>query len=156
MFKLIQSFQEYTVKIQHAEHLMELWYPSGHSSIYTQGEYRRASEERDKNQRLLDKTKDRIQKQFSKIKSRQSFLERNASLKMGDFNGWKVCHKFKSLNGSATIDLFGEYVFLCDENFNESFSCKKEDYDLIDKVMTIISSSDDFYEMVEKVQDEIF
>ncbi|HAC13891.1 MAG TPA: hypothetical protein DCE67_09440 [Barnesiella intestinihominis] len=38
------------------------------------------------NQRLLDKTKDRIQNQFFKIKNRQSYLEAEALLKIRDFD----------------------------------------------------------------------
>lgn len=156
MLKLFQSAQEYADKIEMAESSMEIWSPSGYSSALSKGEYRRAKEERDSNQELLDKTKDRINKQFSKIKSRQSYLEAEATLKMGDFDGWKVYHKFKSLNGAGTVDLLGEYVFFCDEDFNEKSAYSKEDYDAIAKIMTIISSSDDVSEMIEKVQDEIY
>ena len=156
MLKLFQSAQEYADKIEMAESSMEIWSPSGYSSAFSKGEYRRAKEERDSNQELLDKTKDRINKQFSKIKSRQSYLEAEATLKMGDFDGWKVYHKFKSLNGSGTVDLLGEYVFFCDEDFNEKSAYSKEDYDAIAKIMTIISSPDDVSEMIENVQDEIY
>ncbi len=156
MLKLFQSAQEYADKIESAESSMEIWSPSGYSSAYSKGEYRRAKEERDNNQRLLDKTKYRIQNQFSKIKSRQSYLEAEALLKIGDFNGWKVYHKFKSLNGAGTLDLFGEYVFFCDEDFNEKSAYPKEDYEAISKVMIAISSSNDISDMIEKVQEEIY
>ncbi len=156
MLKLFQSAQEYANKIERAESSIEIWSPNGYSSAFSNGEYRRAKEEKDNNQELLDKTTDRIQKQFSKIKSRQSYLETEATLKIGDFDGWKVYHKFKSLNGAGTVDLFGEYVFFCDEDFNEKSAYSKEDYDAIAKIMTIISSSDDVSEMIEKVQDEIY
>lgn len=156
MLKLFQSAQEYADKIESAESSMEIWSPSGYSSAYSKGEYRRAKEERDNNQRLLDKTKDRIQNQFSKIKSRQSYLEAEALLKIGDFNGWKVYHKFKSLNGAGTLDLFGEYVFFCDEDFNEKSAYPKEDYEAISKVMIAISSSNDISDMIEKAQEEIY
>ena len=156
MLKLFNSAQEYADKVERAESSMEIWSPSGYSSAYSKGEYRRAKEERDNNQQLLDKTKDRIQNQFSKIKNRQSYLEAEALLKIGDFNGWKVYHKFKSLNGAGTLDLFGEYVIFCNEDFNEESAYTKEDYDAIAKVMAAISSSDDIVEMIEKVQEEIY
>lgn len=156
MLKLFQSAQKYANKIKRAESSMEIWSPREYSYAFRNGEYRRAKEERDNNQELLDKTKDRIQKQFSKIKNRQSYLEREATLKIGDFDGWKIYHKFKSLNGTRTIDLFGEYIFFCDKDFNEKTAYTKEDYDAIAKIMTIISSSDDISEMIEKAQDEIY
>ena len=110
MLKLFQSAQEYADKIESAESSMEIWSPSGYSSAYSKGEYRRAKEERDNNQRLLDKTKDRIQNQFSKIKSRQSYLEAEALLKIGDFNGWKVYHKFKALMGQELL-IYSENMY---------------------------------------------
>ncbi|WP_289769254.1 hypothetical protein [Muribaculum intestinale] len=156
MLKLCQSAQKYANKIEMAERSMEIWSPNGYSSAFNKGKYRRAKEERNNNQELLDRTIDRIYKQFSKIKSRQSYLEVEAPLKIGEFDGWKVYHKFKSLNGAGTVDMFGEYVFFCDVNFNEKLAYSKEDYDALAKIMTIISSSDDISDMIEKIQDEIY
>ena len=135
---------------------MEIWCPSGYSSAYSKGEYRRAKEERDNNQQLLDKTIDRIQNQFSKIKSRQSYLEAEALQKIGDFNGWKEYHKFKSLNGAGTLDLFGEYVFFCDKDFNVESAYTEEDFYAINKIMEAISESTELHEFGEKLQEVIF
>lgn len=156
MLKLAQSAQEYADIIERAESSMEIWSSHGYSSAFSKGKYQRAKEERDYNQELLDKTKDRVHKQFSKIKSRQSFLETEAPLKIGDFEGWKVYHKFKSLNGAATVDLLGEYVFFCDENFNVKSAYSKEEYDAITKILAIISSSGNISEMIAKMQEEIY
>ena len=156
MLKLVDSMQEYTSKIERAERAMEIWSLSGYSSTLSKGEYRRAKEERDSNQEFLDKTKERIKKQFSKIKSRQSYLEAEALLKIGDFNGWKVCHKFKSLNGAGTLDLCGEYVFFCDKDFNVESAYLKEDFDAIKKIMEAVSDSTELPELGEKLQEVIF
>lgn len=150
MLKLFQSVQEYEEKIKQAERSMEIWSLDGYSSAYSKGEYNRAKEERDNNQRLLDKAKKRIQNQFFKIKNRQS------NLKNGNFDGWRVYHKFKSLNGAATVDLVGEYIFFCDVELKKMSAYSKEDYDAISKVMTAISTSEDISEMIEKLQDEIY
>ncbi len=77
-------------------------------------------------------------------------------MKVGTFDGWKVYHKFKSLNEAGLAGLFGEYVFFCDENFNEKSAYPKEEYDVIVKVMAVISSDDEIAEMIEKLQDEIY
>lgn len=142
MLKLAQSAQEYADIIERAESSMEIWSSNGYSSAFSKGKYRRAKEERDYNQELLDKTEDR--------------LEAEAPLKIGDFEGWKVYHKFKSLNGAATVDLLGEYVFFCDENFNVKSAYSKEEYDAITKIMAIISSSGNISEMIAKMQEEIY
>lgn len=156
MLKLFQSVQRYVDKIKSAERSMEIWSPNKYSSAYSKGEYRRAKEVRDNNQQLLDKITDQIQNQFSKIKSRQSYLETEALLKIGDFNGWKVYHKFKSLNRAGTLDLFGEYVFFCDKDFNVESAYSKEDLDDINKIMVAISESTELPELCEKLQEAIF
>lgn len=156
MLKLVNYAQEYADKVERAESSMEIWSPNGYSTAYSKGEYRMAKEERDNNHQLLEKTKDRIQKQFSKIKSRQSYLEAEALLKVGDFNGWKVYHKFKSLNGARSFDLFGEYVFFCDKDFNVKSAYSKEDFDAINKIMVAISESTELPELGEKLQEVIF
>lgn len=150
MLKLFQSMQKYTDEIKQSERMLEIWSPGKYSSAHIIGEYNRAKEERDINQRLLEKTKERVINQFAKIKKRQSVLNE------GDFDGWMVCHKFKSLNGTGTVSLFNEFVFFCDTDFNEKSAYPKDDYDAIKKIMIIISSSDDVYDMIENIQGEIF
>lgn len=150
MLKLFQLAEEYAHKVENAESSMDIWAPDGFSSTYSRGEYRRAKNERDENQRLLDKTKDRIQTQFEKIKTRQSAIDD------GNFNGWMVYHKFKSLNGARTLDLFGEYIFFCDKDFNVESAYSKEDYDAINKIMVAISESAELPELGEKMQEVIF
>ena len=83
-------------------------------------------------------------------------MEAEALLKIGDFNGWKVYHKFKSLNGAGTLDLFGEYVFFCDKDFNVEFAYSKEDFDAMKKIMGAISDSTELPELGEKLQEIIF
>ena len=78
MLKLFNLTYEYAAKIESAEESMEIWYPDGYSSRHSKGQYRRAKEDRDNYQHLLDKTKDRIRKQFDKIKKRQSDLDEGA------------------------------------------------------------------------------
>ena len=51
-----------------------------------------------------------------------------------------------------TVDLFGEYVFFCGESFNEKSAYSKENYAAIAQIMTVISSSDDITEMIEKTR----
>ena len=150
MLKLFQSAEEYARKVEYAESSMDIWAPNGFYSTYSRGEYRRAKNERDENQRLLDKTKDRIQTQFEKIKTCQSAIEDGA------FNGWKVYHKFKSLNGAGTLDLFGEYIFFCDKDFNVESAYSKEDFDALSKIMAAISETNELPELGEKLQEVIF
>lgn len=150
MLKLFQLAQYYAAQVERAESSMEIWSPTGYSSAFSKGEYRRAKEKLNENQRLLDKTKERIKNQFSKIKSRQSNLD------LGKVDGWKVYHKFKCLNETGATVLFDEYVFFCDDNFIETLAYSKKDYDALDKIMIAISESTELSQFVDKLQDVIF
>lgn len=150
MLKLFRLAQECVNKIEMAESSMEIWTPMRFSTAFSNGEYRRAKEEKDNSERLLEKTKERIKNQFSKIKDRQ------ASLNEGEFDGWKVYHKFKSLNGLGTMDVSGEYVFFCDADFNERLAYSKEEYDAINKMMKAIAFSDDVLDMIDAVENEMY
>lgn len=151
MLKLFQSLNDYSDKIKDAERSMDIHAPNfGYTTSYSQGEYRRAKEERDDNQRKLERTVERIENQFAKIKERQAELDE------GSFNGWVVYHKFKSLNGARTVDLVGENIFICDVDFNEKSAYSIDEYESLRKVMDIISSSGDVSEMIEKCQSEIY
>lgn len=150
MLKLFQTAEEYIHKFEDAERDMDTWTFDGFSSSYTRGEYRRAKKERDENKRRFEKTKGRIKAQFDKIKARQS------AINTGAFDGWKVYHRFKCLNGAGTLDLIDEYIFFCDKNFNVKFAYSKENFDSISVVMNTIAESDEVFEFMEKVQDVIF
>lgn len=147
LFEFVKSADEYAGQIERAESDMDIWSPNGYSTATSRGEYKRAKEKRDNSQRLLDKTKNHIHTQFEKIKERQS------SLKLGEFNGWKVYHRFKSLNGAGTLELSGEYIFFCDENFNVTLAYSKEDFDAMLKIMRVVEESDELPELFDKMED---
>ncbi len=146
MIKLFPLGEEYAVNIENAQRSMDMCVATGLSSKYIQNEYNQAKKELEKNQQLLDRLKERICIEFDKIKARQS------EINTGEFRGWKVYHKFKSLNGAGSIELLGEYVFFCDENFEEYQAYPKEDFETISKLMPAIIESNDITEAIEKLQ----
>lgn len=150
MMKLFPLGEEYAVNIENAQRSMDLCVATGLSSKYIQNEYNQSKKELEKNQQLLDRLKERISNQFDKIKARQS------EINTGEFKGWKVYHKFKSLNGTGSIELLGEYIFFCDENFEEYQVYTKEDFEAISKLMPAIIESDNLTEAIEKLQYIVF
>lgn len=150
MSKLFKSLQEYSEAMSRAERSMDLYSPGFFSTPYDKGEYRRAKEERDNNQQALERTVERINSLFAKIKDRQKHLN------IGEYDGWKVYHMFKSLNGAGTLNLTGEYIFFCDTEFNEKLAYTKEDYDSLVIIMDAVSESDEIDEFIEKVQNMVY
>ena len=133
--------------IQEAERSMDIWAPSGYSSTYSKGEYNRAKSDKEQQEQMLDKLKEKIQSQFLKIKEIQS------NLHTGEFSGWKVYQKFRSLNGAGTMDLFGEYIFLCYKNFGNCLGYEKEEFDMLTKIMKAIEDSKEITDLQDKLMD---
>lgn len=70
MIKMIGAATEYSDKIERAERSMNIWAPYGSPSKYMRGEYDRAKQERDLNQKRLEKARELVIDQFDKIKAR--------------------------------------------------------------------------------------
>ncbi|MDE6490700.1 MAG: hypothetical protein K2L49_06025, partial [Muribaculaceae bacterium] len=138
MIKMAEAATEYSNKVERADRSMDLFTPNGRcSSKLIQGEYDRAKDERDLNQKRLEKAREQIIYQFNEIKERQT------AVNVGDFNGWQVYHKFKCLNGIGTRNMFGEMIFLCDEDFNVEMAYDKDEFEVLSKIIATISESND-------------
>jgi len=99
-------------KIEFAESSMDIYAPNGYySSQYSRGEYVRAKKEKEKAESDLDKYTKKLSEQLA-------FLKENvAKFHKGEFTGWTVCHKLRSLNGAGSMTIPGEMIFFCDEEF---------------------------------------
>lgn len=153
LMKLFLSVSECAEKMREAQQAMNLWCPMPYSSSYSKGEYEQAKQEKEHQEHLLEKYRERVKTQFTKIKSRQSYLEAEASSKNGDFTGWRVYHKFKSLNVLGNLNIFGEYIFLCDKEFQNCKGYEKEEFDAISKVLKAISESNEISELQDNLLD---
>lgn len=145
--KIFEAANECDKKIQDAERSMEIWSPRGYSTNYGRGKYNRAKNDKEQQEQRLDKLKDKLKSQFEEIKRKQ------ASLKTGEFSGWKVYQKFKSLNGAGNLDLFGEYIFLCDKNFENCQGYEKDEFDMLSKIMQAIGKSEKISDLQDNLMD---
>lgn len=150
MLKLLKTTSELAEEVENAKRMMAIWEPCEYSNAYSLERYEQEKNEMDKKRRLLDKTKERVETLFQKIKERQSVI------KSGDFNGWKVYHKFRSLNAEGSFSGFGEYVFFCDKDFNVDMAYSKDVLDIMSKILDVIGESDDITEFAEQAQEIIF
>lgn len=146
-FKMIRAANECAEKIQDAERSMEIWAPSGYSTSFGRMEYNQAKNEKEQQEQRFGKLQNKLNTQFSQIKKKQ------ASLQTGEFSGWKVYQKFKSLNGAGTLDLFGEYIFLCDKNFENCRGYEKDEFDMLTKIIQAIGKSEDISDLQDNLMD---
>lgn len=145
--KMFEAANEYAEKIQDAEMEMEIWSPRGFSSDYGRGKYNQAKNDKEQQEKRLDKLTYKLKAQFEAIKKNQ------ASLKTGEFSGWKVYQKFKSLNGPGTLVLFEEYIFLCDKNFENCQGYEKNEYEMLSKFMQAIDKSETISDLQDNLMD---
>lgn len=146
LFKLLQIIQEYASKSNRAERTMAIYVPSGYYSGYGTVEYRQAKQEFDRYQRLLQEKTEQLINQFDKIKSLQSATRDH------NFNGWFVYHRYSGSNGLGNV-LTGEFIFLCDKNFNIKEAYPIEEYNIMIKVMDIIMQSKDLQDFVDMTEE---
>ena len=112
-------------KIKSAESSMDIWDPYGFSTQYTRGEYARAKNEKEEAVSDLNKYTKKLSKQLASLK------ENVAKYHKGEFTGWAVIHRFKSLNGAGSMAVPGEMVFFCNEDFT---TCSGYE---VDKIMDL-------------------
>ena len=108
---LISKIDKCEMNIESAESSMDIYAPDGYSSRFSRGEYARAKKEKEEAQSDLNKYTKKLSGELASLK------ENVAKYHKGEFTGWAVSHKFRSLNGAGSMNIPGEMIFFCDEEF---------------------------------------
>lgn len=98
-------------EIESAESSMDIWALNRYSSQFSRGEYARAKKEKEEGLSNLDKYTKKLSEQIISLK------DNVAKYHKGEFTGWAVTHRFRSLNGAGSMTILGEMIFFCDEEF---------------------------------------
>ena len=102
---LISKIDKCEMDIESAETSMNIYAPDGYSSQFTRGEYARAKKEKEEAQSDLDKYTKKLSGEIASLK------ENVAKYHKGEFTGWAVSHRFRSLNGAGSMTIPGEMIF---------------------------------------------
>lgn len=98
-------------KIESAESSMDIHAPDGYSSQFSRRVYAREKKEKEEAQSEMDKYTKKLSEQLVSLK------ENVAKYHKGEFTGWVVSHRFRSLNGEGSKTIPGEMIFFCDKVF---------------------------------------
>ena len=101
---LISKIDKCNMDIESAETSMNIYAPDGYSSRFTRGEYARAKKEKEEAQSDLDKYAKKLLGEVASLK------ENVGKYHKGEFTGWAVSHRFRSLNGAGSMTIPGEMV----------------------------------------------
>lgn len=108
---IIAKTDECKREIESAESSMDIWFPDVYSSRFSRGNYARAKKEKEKAKSDLDKYTKKLSEQIASLKANV------AKYHKGDFSGWAISHRFRSLNGEGSMNIPGEMIFFCDKEF---------------------------------------
>lgn len=131
---LISKINSSKRKIESAESSMDIWAPNGYSSRFSRGEYARAKKEKEEAKSNLDKYTKKLSGQFASLK------EYVTKYHKGEFTGWAVSHRFRSLNGAGSMTIPGEMIFFCNEEFT---TCVGYEVDKIENFAKILKAVDE-------------
>ncbi len=137
---LISKIERCKIRIKVAESSMDNWAPDGYSSQLSRGMYAQAKKEKEEFQYDLDKYSKKLSEQLASLK------ENVAKYHKGEFNGWAISHRYRSLNGAGSMTIPGEMIFFCDKEFTTCCGYevyKFEDFTKILKAVDEATSDED-------------
>lgn len=111
------------IDIAHAKTTMKFAHDGYSSSLFSHEDYARAKKEKEKAQSALDKYTKQLSEQIASLK------ENVGKYHKGEFTGWAVSHRFRSLNGEGSMTIPGEMIFFCDEEFTTCFGYEINEFE---------------------------
>lgn len=121
-------------KIESSESSMDIWAPNDYSSQLSRGEYARAKKAKEEAQYDLEKYTKKLSIQLTSLK------ENVAKYHKGEFTGWVVNHRFRSLNGAGSMSIPGEMILFCDKDFT---TCGGYDANKFEEFVKILKAVDE-------------
>ena len=147
---LIYKINRREGEIESAESSMDLWAPRDYSSQYSRGEYARAKKERDEAQSDLDKYTKKLSEQLASLK------ENVAKYHKGEFTGWAVSHRYRSLNDAGSMTIPCEMIFFCDEEFTTCVGYDADKFEGFAKVLEVVDKATSDEDIMDYFREDRF
>ena len=147
---LIYKINRREGEIESAESSMDLWAPRDYSSQYSRGEYARAKKEKEKAKSDLDKYTKKLSEQLASLK------ENVAKYHKGEFSGWAVSHRDRSLNGAGSMTIPGEMIFFCDEEFTACVGYDTDKFEDFAKILEVVDEATSDEDIMDYFREDSF
>lgn len=147
--ELISKINKCEREIESAESSMDIWAPDGFSSQYSRGEYARAKKEKEEAKSNLDKYTKKLSGKFASLK------ENIEKYHKGEFTGWVVSHRFRSLNGAGSMKISGEMIFFCDKEFTSCSGYETNKFEDFVNVLKAVNDATSDEDIMEYFKDNI-
>ncbi len=119
------------ISIAHAETTMDF----ALEGYFSREDYARAKKEKEKAESAMDKYTKKLSEQIASLK------QNVAKYHKGEFTGWVVSHRFRSLNGEGSKTIPGEMIFFCDEEFTTCSGYKIEEFEDFAKILKVVEEA---------------
>lgn len=147
---LISKIDKCEMDIESAETSMNIYAPDGYSSQFTRGEYARAKKEKEETQSDLDKYTKKLSGEVASLK------ENVAKYHKGEFTGWAVSHRFRSLNGAGSMTIPGEMIFFCDKEFTNCVGYEVSKFEEFAKILKAVDEATSNEDIMDYFKDNSF
>ena len=147
---LISKIDKCEMDIESAETSMNIYAPDGYSSRFTRGEYARAKKEKEEAQSDLDKYTKKLSGEIASLK------ENVAKYHKGEFTGWAVSHRFRSLNGAGSMTVPGEMIFFCDKEFTNCVCYEVSKFEEFAKILKAVDEATSNEDIMDYFKDNSF
>lgn len=147
---LISKIEKCKMDIESAESSMNIYAPDGYSSRFTRGEYARAKKEKENAQSDLNKYAKKLSGKVASLK------ENVAKYHKGEFTGWAVSHRFRSLNGAGSLTIPGEMIFFCDKEFTNCTGYEVGKFKEFAKILEIVDEATSDEDIIDYFKDNSF
>lgn len=147
---LISKIDKCNMDIESAETSMNIYAPDGYSSRFTRGEYARAKKEKEEAQSDLDKYAKKLLGEVASLK------ENVGKYHKGEFTGWAVSHRFRSLNGAGSMTIPGEMVFFCDKEFTNCVGYEVGKFEEFAKILKVVDEATSDEDIMDYFEDNSF
>mgnify|MGYP001512705410 CR=1 FL=1 len=132
------------------EPIMKIFAPNGYSSQYSRGEYARAKKEKEEAKSDLDKYTKKLSEQLVSLK------ENVAKYHKGEFTGWAVSHRFRSLNGAGSMTIPGEMIFFCDKEFRTCGGYEVDKFENFAKILKAVDEATSDEDIIDYFREDSF
>lgn len=147
---LISKIDKCEMDIESAETSMNIYAPDGYSSRFTRGKYARAKKEKEEAQSDLDKYTKKLSGEVASLK------ENVAKYHKGEFTGWAVSHRFRSLNGAGSMTIPGEMIFFCNKEFTNCVGYEVSKFEEFAKILKAVDEATSNEDIMDYFKDNSF
>lgn len=147
--RLLSKINRSKADIEHAESSMDIWIPDRFSSQFSRREYARAKKEKEEAQSDLKKYTRKLSEQLPVLK------ENAAKYYKGEFTGWIVSHRFRSLNRLGDISIPEEMIFFCDQEFSACGGYEVEKFETLTKLLNAVNEATSDEEITDYFEENV-